>query len=113
MVVRPRDDVFGSARHARRFCRTDLVRFAELPSCSSVPSRLSMDLTGRVVLLTGVKRVGAVVAESLARAGADIALVYNRSSVESSASVEVVRALGRRAFAIQADLGIPADCQRV
>jgi NAD(P)-dependent dehydrogenase (short-subunit alcohol dehydrogenase family) len=72
-----------------------------------------MDLTGRVVLLTGVKRVGAVVAESLARGGADIALVHNRSSLESSATVEVVRGLGRRALAIQADLANPADCQRV
>jgi NAD(P)-dependent dehydrogenase (short-subunit alcohol dehydrogenase family) len=72
-----------------------------------------MNLTGKVVLLTGVKRVGAVVAESLARSGADIALVHNRSSAESSALVEVVRALGRRALAIQADLGNPADCQRV
>jgi NAD(P)-dependent dehydrogenase (short-subunit alcohol dehydrogenase family) len=72
-----------------------------------------MDLTGKVVLLTGVKRVGAVVAESLARGGADIALVHNRSSAESGATVEVVRALGRRAVAIQADLGNPADCQRV
>src|SRR5215207_8655322 len=72
-----------------------------------------MDLTGRVVLLTGVKRVGGVVAESLARAGADIALVHNRSSAESATTVDAVRALGRRAVAIQANLANPLECQRV
>jgi len=72
-----------------------------------------MDLTGKVVLITGVKRIGAVVAESLARGGADIALVHNRSSAESSATVDAVQALGRRALAIQADLRNPLECQRV
>jgi NAD(P)-dependent dehydrogenase (short-subunit alcohol dehydrogenase family) len=72
-----------------------------------------MDLTGKVVLLTGVKRVGAVVAESLAREGADIALVHNRSAVESSVTADVVRAIGRRSLVLQADLRNPLDCHRV
>ena len=33
-----------------------------------------MDLTGRGVLITGGRRIGAAVAEDLARRGADIAL---------------------------------------
>jgi NAD(P)-dependent dehydrogenase (short-subunit alcohol dehydrogenase family) len=72
-----------------------------------------MTLTGKVALLTGVKRIGAVVAETLARAGADVALVYNRSAVEAEATAAAARALGRRALAIQANLADPKECQRV
>ncbi len=72
-----------------------------------------MNLTGKVALLTGVKRIGAVVAETLARAGADIALVYNRSAKEAEATVGAVQSLGRRALAIQANLANPDACQRI
>jgi NAD(P)-dependent dehydrogenase (short-subunit alcohol dehydrogenase family) len=72
-----------------------------------------MTLTGKVALLTGVKRIGAVVAETLARAGADVALVYNRSAREAEATAAAARALGRRALAIQANLADPKECQRV
>lgn len=71
-----------------------------------------MTLEGKVALLTGVRRVGAVVAETLARAGADVALVYNRSANEADATAEAVRALGRRAVTIQANLGNADDCRR-
>jgi len=71
-----------------------------------------MTLDGKVALLTGVRRVGAVVAETLARAGADVALVYNRSAREADATAETVRALGRRAVTIQANLGNADDCRR-
>ena len=72
-----------------------------------------MDLNGKVALLTGVRRVGAVVAETLARAGADVALVYNRSAKEADATAETIRALGRRAVTIQANLASADDCRRV
>src|SRR5688500_12650902 len=72
-----------------------------------------MELTGKVALLTGVKRIGAVVAETLARAGADVALVYNRSAKWADATVAAAQAVGRRAIAIQANLARPDQCQRV
>jgi NAD(P)-dependent dehydrogenase (short-subunit alcohol dehydrogenase family) len=72
-----------------------------------------MDLTGKVALLTGVKRIGAVVAETLARAGADVALVYHRSAAEADATTASIRAMGRRALAIQANLADPDACRRV
>ena len=71
-----------------------------------------MDLTGKVALLTGVRRVGAVVAETLARGGADVALVYNRSAREADATAEAIRGLGRRALTVQANLAKPEDCRR-
>ena len=72
-----------------------------------------MLLENKVALLTGVKRIGAVVAETLARAGADVALVYNRSAKEAEATAATVRAMGRRALPIQANLADPDGCHRV
>ena len=71
-----------------------------------------MNLTGKVALLTGVKRIGGVVAETLARAGADLALVYNRSAAEAEATAATARAAGRRALTIRADLAQEHEARR-
>ena len=70
-------------------------------------------LTDKTVLITGGKRIGAVVAEELARRGMDVALAYNRSAAEADATVAAVRQLGRKAFAIRADLSQPAACSEL
>ena len=72
-----------------------------------------MQATGKVALLTGAKRIGAVVAEALAADGIDVALTYHRSNVEADTTVNTVRAAGRRAIAIHADLGRVEGCRRV
>lgn len=72
-----------------------------------------MDLDGRVALITGGRRIGAVVATELARQGADVALVYRHSKSEAEETVAAVTALGQRAMMIQADLREPEACQRV
>jgi NAD(P)-dependent dehydrogenase (short-subunit alcohol dehydrogenase family) len=72
-----------------------------------------MDLTGRVALITGGKRIGAVVATTLARGGADIALVFNRSRAEADETAAAIRELGRRALVVQADVSRAEDCKRV
>jgi NAD(P)-dependent dehydrogenase (short-subunit alcohol dehydrogenase family) len=72
-----------------------------------------MDLHGKVALLTGVRRIGGVVAEWLAREGCDVALVYNRSTAEAEATASRVTAGGRRAMTLQANLADPIACQRV
>ena len=72
-----------------------------------------MDLIGRIALITGGKRIGAAVAADLARRGADIALAYNHSEREALAVAEEVRAAGRKAAVIQADLADPAACERL
>ncbi len=69
-----------------------------------------MNPANRVALITGGKRIGAVVATALATAGADIALVYNRSREEADETSAAVRALGRRAFAVQADVTNEQAC---
>jgi NAD(P)-dependent dehydrogenase (short-subunit alcohol dehydrogenase family) len=72
-----------------------------------------MNLDGRVALITGGKRIGAVVATELARAGADVALVYNHSKAEADETARAVGAAGQRAIVIQANLRDPDACQRV
>jgi NAD(P)-dependent dehydrogenase (short-subunit alcohol dehydrogenase family) len=72
-----------------------------------------MELTGRAALITGGKRIGAAVALDFATRGADIALAYNRSADEAEAVAAKLRALGRVAAIIQADLSDPAQCRRL
>ncbi|MGH9372431.1 MAG: SDR family NAD(P)-dependent oxidoreductase [Vicinamibacterales bacterium] len=65
---------------------------------------MSADLTGRAVVITGGKRIGAAVALDLAGRGMDVALCFNRSKSEAEAAASQVRAAGRRAFVYHADL---------
>ena len=71
-----------------------------------------MELAGRVALITGGRRIGAVVASEMARGGADIALVYRRSRAEAEETADSLRALGRRVFLVQADLSRPDSGDR-
>lgn len=70
-------------------------------------------MTDRVVLITGGRRIGAAVAAGLAESGADVALVYNQSRAEAETTADQVRAAGRRAVLLQADLSVAANCRRV
>ena len=66
-----------------------------------------MDLTDTVALITGSRRIGAVVGRELATRGANVAFSYARSKPEADEAAAAVRALGRRAAALQADLSRP------
>lgn len=72
-----------------------------------------MELTDRVALITGGKRIGAVVATELARRGADVALVYRTSRTEADETAQAVREFGRRSVVLQADLRQPDAGDRV
>jgi len=71
-----------------------------------------MQLQGKVVLITGSKRIGAVVATELARLGTDIALTCHTSVQETTSTADNIQGLGQRALVIQADLSQAADCTR-
>jgi NAD(P)-dependent dehydrogenase (short-subunit alcohol dehydrogenase family) len=68
-------------------------------------------LTGRAVLITGAKRIGAAIAAEAAARGADVALVYNQSKPEADEAAAVVRRHGRRALVVQADVSDEASCR--
>jgi NAD(P)-dependent dehydrogenase (short-subunit alcohol dehydrogenase family) len=70
----------------------------------------SVDLTDKVALITGGKRIGAALAVALAGRGADVALSYSRSRAEADEAAARIRATGRRAETIQADLSQPVAC---
>jgi NAD(P)-dependent dehydrogenase (short-subunit alcohol dehydrogenase family) len=70
-----------------------------------------VDLPGKVALITGGKRIGLVVAEQLAQRGADVALGYARSRPAAEEAAARVRAAGRRAAVVQADLTQPEACE--
>jgi NAD(P)-dependent dehydrogenase (short-subunit alcohol dehydrogenase family) len=69
-----------------------------------------MDLENRVVIITGGKRIGRIVAQQLAHRGADVVLSYRGSQAEAERTVCDVRARGRRAIAVAADVSTSADC---
>jgi NAD(P)-dependent dehydrogenase (short-subunit alcohol dehydrogenase family) len=72
-----------------------------------------MDFAERVALITGGRRIGAVVATELARRGADVALVYRNSRTEAEETAAAVSALGRRSVVLQGDLQQPSACERI
>jgi NAD(P)-dependent dehydrogenase (short-subunit alcohol dehydrogenase family) len=66
----------------------------------------TFDLGGRVALVSGGSRgLGSAIAAALAEAGADVAVIYRRRAGEAQTTVEAIRGRGRRAWAIQQDLG--------
>src|SRR5258706_7453688 len=63
------------------------------------------DLTGKVVLVTGGSRgIGRAIALALAEAGADVAVNYREQAAQAEAVAAGVRAVGRRALAVAADV---------
>jgi NAD(P)-dependent dehydrogenase (short-subunit alcohol dehydrogenase family) len=66
---------------------------------------LAIDLSGQVALVTGAGTgIGVGIAESLAAAGADVALAYHASGDGANELAERLRASGRRAITISVDL---------
>jgi NAD(P)-dependent dehydrogenase (short-subunit alcohol dehydrogenase family) len=73
-----------------------------------------MSSGAKVMLITGASRgIGAATARLAAKRGYDIAVNYVSNRVAAEAVVADIVNIGRRAVAIQADIGSPADIARL
>jgi 3-oxoacyl-[acyl-carrier protein] reductase len=73
-----------------------------------------MDLAGKAALVTGGGTgCGRAIALALAEAGCDVAIGYSRSRDEAEATAAEIRALGRRAAAVQGDVSRQVEAHRV
>ena len=71
-------------------------------------------LAGRIALITGASRgLGKAMARALAEAGADVAINYRAQAEAADAVVKSALACGRKALAIQADVSMSADVDRL
>jgi len=71
-----------------------------------------MRLQGKIALVTGAQQgIGRAIALGLARAGADVGINYLDDRPAAEKVLEEVRAAGRRAVVVQADVGRPAETQ--
>jgi NAD(P)-dependent dehydrogenase (short-subunit alcohol dehydrogenase family) len=69
-----------------------------------------MNLQGTAALITGAKRIGAVVASTLASKGVNVGLSYARSEAEARAAAAAVEGAGAAAAIFRADLSSPEAC---
>jgi len=73
----------------------------------------AMNPLDRTVLITGGKRIGAAIAVDLAQRGMNVALSYHRSRTEAEDAAASVRAAGRQAGLIRADVSQARECERL
>jgi NAD(P)-dependent dehydrogenase (short-subunit alcohol dehydrogenase family) len=72
-----------------------------------------VNLQNTVALITGAKRIGAVIADELAKRGVSIAFSYARSRAEAELAAERVRLAGMRSEVFSADLTSPEACRQL
>jgi len=74
---------------------------------------IDLNLNGRIALVTGGESgIGAACVAALAEAGADVAVIYYKDEGAGEASAAVARRFGRKAIAVQADVGREDDIER-
>jgi len=88
-------------------CAISKGRFVELKSPAVI------DLSGKLAIVTGAGRgIGAAIAETLGRAGADLVLAdIDEDSARKKA--ERARQIGRKALAVETNVASPADVDRL
>ena len=70
-----------------------------------------MQLEGKVALVTGGSRgIGRAIALLLAKRGADVAINFAGNEAAAQATVDEIKALGRKAIMIKADVAVNAAC---
>jgi len=79
-----------------------------MSTTSALDPGVALPLAGKTALVTGAARgIGRAIARKLAHAGCDVIVNYYNSSDEAEALCAEFRALGRRAVALKASVGLP------
>lgn len=71
--------------------------------CAILVSMIAKNLKGKVVWITGGKRIGQEIVLALAELGADLVLTYRQSEKEARQTAEKAKKLGRKVLIIQCD----------
>jgi 3-oxoacyl-[acyl-carrier protein] reductase len=75
---------------------------------------LTLDLSGKIAVVTGgAGELGRTMSRTLGRCGADVIVHYNRSQGMAEQLADELREMGRRAFAVQADVTKAAEVERL
>jgi 3-oxoacyl-[acyl-carrier protein] reductase/pteridine reductase len=70
----------------------------------------ALPLAGKRALVTGgARRIGRAIALELAQAGAEVAITFRGSDAEAQRTVDALRAVGSRAFAVNCDVRAEAS----
>lgn len=72
-----------------------------------------MELTDKVVLITGGRRIGASVATELARRGAKLSLSFRHSKDDTHRAATVIREAGHSIITTKVDLTEASECYRL
>ncbi len=73
---------------------------------------MNLGLTGKIIIVTGgAKGIGKGIAEVLAKEGA-IPVIVGRSETDNNKTVQEIEQAGGKAFAVTAELSIPAECEK-
>lgn len=71
-----------------------------------------LGLKDRIAVVTGGESgIGAACVAALAAAGADVAVIYHSDRAQGEANAQAVKLLGRKSFAVQADVGAERDVE--
>jgi 3-oxoacyl-[acyl-carrier protein] reductase len=75
---------------------------------------MTLEISGRIALVTGASRgIGRAIAVSLAKAGVDVAVNFKIHKKEAQEVCAVIKSLGRRSLAVQADVSLAEEVSRL
>ncbi|HMK64802.1 MAG TPA: 3-oxoacyl-ACP reductase family protein [Thermodesulfobacteriota bacterium] len=72
------------------------------------------EIPGKIALVTGASRgIGKAIALALARAGADVAVNFQKKEAEAHEVCRLINAMGRRSLAVRADVSLAEEVARL
>ena len=110
-----------ATRHRCILAQSDLhsfllkfVRIHELQHISYTGNPKNMKFENKIALVTGASRgIGRATALAFAEEGANVVVNYEKDQTDADKAVADIKKLGRDAIAVQADVAVESDVQRL